>query len=134
MMASELTVDLRSLRILLAEDSPLHQRLAVRILESQGHCVTLVRNGREVLEAIGRQPFDVILMDIEMPEIDGLTVTRLIRDCEDDDQPHLPIVAVTSNENPEECLEAGMDAYLTKPLHAGLLRRTLKFIVDRDAA
>jgi CheY-like chemotaxis protein len=134
MSTPELEDELRSLRVLLAEDSPLHQQVALLILEGQGHHVTVASNGREVLQAVLQQHFDVVLMDIEMPEIDGLKATRMIREQEDDGHPRLPIIAVTTTENPEECLDAGMDAFLTKPLHPGLLHRALRYLVNRTAA
>ena len=124
----------RKLRVLLAEDSPLHQRVAQAMLERQGHCVTVASNGREVLEAVLRQQFDAVLMDIEMPEIDGLKAAQMIRKLEGDIQPRLFLIALTSTESPEECLEAGMDAFLAKPLDPGLLARILRHVAHRSVA
>ena len=106
-----------------------NQRLAVSLLESQGHRVTIATNGREAVEKTQSQPFDVVLMDIEMPEMDGLQATREIRLLEQSGSSHLPIVAVTSNDNADECLDAGMDAYLAKPLTSNRLSRTLRSLL-----
>ena len=83
----------------------------------------MVTNGNEVLKAMEDLYFDVILMDIEMPELDGLTTTRVIREREESPLRRMPIIAVTSNDNRDECLQAGMDAYLRKPLNSRLLAK-----------
>jgi CheY-like chemotaxis protein len=107
------------LRILLAEDTLVNQRLAVRILEKEGHRVVVAGNGREALTAWLNQPFDLILMDVQMPEMDGYQATAAIRERESRLGGHLPIVAMTAHaldRDRERCLAAGMDAYLTKPI------------------
>lgn len=123
-----------SLRVLVAEDSSLNQTLAVRLLEGQGHTVTVVSNGKEAVQALDRAQFDLVLMDVEMPEMDGLAATRSIRASESRIGGRVPIVAVTSNDNREQCLGAGMDAYLPKPLNSDLLDRALNDILSKVAA
>jgi signal transduction histidine kinase/CheY-like chemotaxis protein/streptogramin lyase len=105
--------------ILLAEDHPVNRRLAVLILERQGHRVTSVQNGREALSALEQNSFDLILMDIQMPEMDGLEATLLIREREKGTGRHVPILAMTAHAmkgDREKCLAAGMDDYVTKPI------------------
>ncbi len=122
------------LRILVAEDSSLNQTLAVRLLERQGHTVTVVSNGKEAVQALDCAEFDLVLMDIDMPEMDGLTATRSIRATESRLGDRVPIVAVTSNDNREQCLCAGMDGHLPKPLNPDSLNRALEHILSRVAA
>jgi signal transduction histidine kinase/CheY-like chemotaxis protein len=107
------------LRVLLAEDNRVNQTLAVRILEKRGHTVEAVENGRQAIEALGRQPFDLILMDLQMPELGGIEATMLIREHEKSTGVHIPIIAVTANAlagDRERCLNAGMDDYVSKPI------------------
>ena len=104
-----------SLHILVAEDSLMHQRFAVRLLEQQGHRVTLVNNGLAAVRAVREGHFDLVLMDVEMPEMDGLSATQLIR-AEERPGEHLPVVAVTATGDRQACLAAGMDDWLPKPL------------------
>ena len=109
----------RRLDVLLAEDNPVNQRLAVSLLQRRGHRVTTVGNGLEALAALERQQFDVVLMDVQMPEMGGLEATAAIRSREDGTDHHVPIIAMTAHAlkgDRERCLEAGMDEYLTKPL------------------
>jgi len=111
--------DGRSLRVLLAEDNAINQRLTVRLLEKRGHTVSVVQDGTEALAILRRQTFDVILMDIQMPHMDGLETTQAIRTYEQDTTTHVPIVAMTAHAmqgDRERCLAAGMDGYVTKPL------------------
>jgi CheY-like chemotaxis protein len=109
----------RSLRVLVAEDNAVNQQVALGMLERAGHVATVAENGREVLALLERGAFDVVLMDVQMPEMDGLEATAAIRERERATGGHLPIVALTAHAmkgDAERCLEAGMDAYLAKPL------------------
>ncbi|HAH86064.1 MAG TPA: diguanylate cyclase [Armatimonadetes bacterium] len=109
-----------SLNILLAEDNPVSQKLAVRILENRGHIVTVAGNGREAVSNATKGTFDVILMDVQMPEMDGFTATAAIREMEKVTGKHIPIIAMTAHAmkgDMEWCLEAGMDDYISKPVH-----------------
>ena len=110
----------RPLSVLLAEDHPINQQLATRILQKWGHQVTLVENGRQALGALEAGRFDVVLMDVQMPEMDGLTAVRMIRERERGSASHQQVVAMTAHamEGDEaRCLEAGMDGYVTKPIN-----------------
>ena len=107
------------LKILLAEDNPVNQRLAVRLLEKQGHSVTVVDDGRKAVDAVAQTAYDVVLMDIQMPEMDGIAATQAIREAETGTGRHVPIVAMTAHAmkgDRERCLEAGMDGYVAKPI------------------
>jgi PAS domain S-box-containing protein len=107
------------LRVLLAEDNAVNQKLVVRLLQRGGHTVTVAENGRQALEVLLAQPFDLVLMDVQMPEMDGLEVTRALRGAEKETGRHVPVVALTAHAMPgdrERCLAAGMDSYLTKPV------------------
>jgi two-component system sensor histidine kinase/response regulator len=110
-----------SLRILLAEDNIVNQHLAARILEKHGHRVILADNGTKAVAALAEQQVDVVLMDVQMPGMDGLEATALIREQEKGTGKHVPIIAVTAHamQNDKQwCLAAGMDAYISKPLRA----------------
>jgi two-component system sensor histidine kinase/response regulator len=118
----------RQLRVLLAEDNPVNQKLAVTLLQKQGHAVTVAGNGKEALAALERDPFDVVLMDVQMPEMDGFQATAVLRERERQTGRHVPVVAMTAyamKGDREKCLEAGMDAYLAKPIQPGELLRVL---------
>jgi len=109
----------RPLRILVAEDNPVNQQLALHLLERRGHSAIVAENGREALAAIEKNIFDLVLMDVQMPEMGGLEATRAIREKEKSTGKHLPVVAMTAHAmqgDRERCLEAGMDGYLAKPL------------------
>ena len=121
----------RSLRVLLAEDNPVNQRLATRLLEKRGHTVLAVSNGQEAVDAIGRSVFDVVVMDVQMPVMDGLTATRRIRLDEESSGLHIPILALTARalkEDRDICAAAGMDGYLPKPIQTEDLMRLLDAI------
>ncbi len=108
----------RHLRVLLAEDNLVNQRFVVRLLEKRGHTVATAGNGREALQALARESFDLVLMDVQMPEMDGFTATAQIRLGEQHTGRHVPILALTAHAmkgDAERCLEAGMDGYLSKP-------------------
>ena len=114
----------RSLRILLAEDNDVNRRLASRLLEKQGHSILTANNGREALEIAERENFDLALMDVQMPEMDGLEAIRRIREKEKDSGGHLPIISITARAmrgDRETCFAAGADAYVSKPLRASEL-------------
>ncbi len=109
----------RKLRVLLAEDNAVNQELAVRLLERRGHSVVLARNGKEALAALDEQKFDLVLMDVQMPEMDGFEATAAIRAREKQTRQHLPIIAMTAHVmkgDRERCLAAGMDGYIPKPV------------------
>jgi CheY-like chemotaxis protein/HPt (histidine-containing phosphotransfer) domain-containing protein len=111
----------RSLRVLVVEDNAVNQRVLSMQLERVGHHVHLATNGIEALEALEQQPFDLVLMDLQMPEMDGVRTTRLLRAREKATGGRVAVVAVTANTLPEErrrCMSAGMDDYLTKPIRA----------------
>jgi CheY-like chemotaxis protein/HPt (histidine-containing phosphotransfer) domain-containing protein len=116
------------LRILLAEDNPVNQRVAIRLLEKGGHAVTLANHGGEALAALDRGEFDIILMDVQMPEMDGFEATRHIREREAGTGRRIPIVAMTAHAmkgDRERCLAAGMDEYISKPVQRLELERIL---------
>ncbi|HKY81661.1 MAG TPA: response regulator [Sphingobium sp.] len=109
------------LHVLVAEDNAVNQRLALRLLEKRGHRVKIVGNGAQAVEAIGQEDFDVVLMDVQMPEMDGFQATAAIREQERTSGDHMPIIAMTAHAmrgDRERCLKAGMDDYISKPLRA----------------
>jgi two-component system sensor histidine kinase/response regulator len=117
----DVTTNPRRGHILLAEDNEINQRLATRLLEKRGYTVVCAGNGREALAALKRETFAVILMDVQMPELDGLEATAAIRQEEQGTGKHIPIVALTAHAmegDRERCLAAGVDDYLSKPLQA----------------
>ena len=108
------------LRILLAEDNPVNRELVTYVLERRGHAVNVAENGREALAALEKHRFDLVLMDVQMPLMDGLEATAAIRAQERSTGAHLPIIAMTAHAlkgDRERCLEAGMDEYISKPIH-----------------
>ena len=128
---------LRTLQILLAEDSLVNQKLAVALLETHGHTVTVVGNGRLAVSRVELQSFDVVLMDVQMPEMDGLAASAAIRALEQVHGGHVPIVGMTAHAlkgDREMCLEAGMDEYVTKPIRAEQLFAAIEAVVPRSAA
>jgi CheY-like chemotaxis protein len=103
------------------------------MLEKMGHSVVLANNGREALSTLGTQKFDLVLMDLQMPEMDGPTATRNIREQEKQTQSHLPIIAMTAHAlkgDRERCLEAGMDGYVSKPINVKELEHAISAIVQ----
>ena len=121
------------LRILVAEDSLFNQKMVVALLTKHGHCVTVAKNGREAVTAVAAESFDVVLMDIEMPDMDGLEAASLIRVQERVRGGHLPIIAMTAyamKGDRDRCLEAGMDDYLSKPVRASQLLDKLSEIFE----
>jgi signal transduction histidine kinase/CheY-like chemotaxis protein len=124
--AQEATI---SLQVLLAEDNPVNQMLAVRLLEKRGHRVVVAANGREALAALEKKKYDLVLMDVQMPEMDGFEATSAIREKEKASELHQPVVAMTAHAmkgDRERCLAAGMDGYLSKPIHPHELDEVLQ--------
>jgi CheY-like chemotaxis protein len=128
----------QGLRVLLVEDHPINQKLAISLIERAGHRVTLAKNGEEGLQAAMQHAFDLVLMDMQMPVMDGLEATRAIRAYEaSQDKPRIPIVAMTANAMPSDrkaCADAGMDGFLSKPFKANELRAMLTQTQERLAA
>ncbi len=123
----------RSLRILLAEDNLVNQAVATRLLQKLGHSLVVAHNGQEALAHLARQPFDLVLMDIQMPEMDGLAATRKIRHDETLTGAHIPIVAMTAHAmkgDRERCLAAGMDGYVSKPINAANLKEQIATVLQ----
>ena len=119
--ASQPAEGVRSLNILLVEDNRINQHFAVRTLEKRGHKVVVADNGKNALAALEKQEFDIVLMDVQMPEMDGLHATAAIRENEKTTGKHIPIIAMTAHAmkgDKERCLEAGMDGYVSKPIQA----------------
>jgi CheY-like chemotaxis protein len=120
-------------RILLAEDNPVNRELFLRVLTPLGCLVAIAADGEQAVEQAKKQPFDLILMDLQMPKMDGISATRELRRNTHTTQPKLPIVAVTANLEPdlkEACVDAGMDAFLSKPLRPQELIYTLGRFLD----
>jgi CheY-like chemotaxis protein/HPt (histidine-containing phosphotransfer) domain-containing protein len=125
----------RSLRILLAEDVVVNQMLAVRLLEKHGHTVVVANNGREALAALERERFDLVLMDVQMPEMDGFEATAALRRREQGTGRRLPVLALTAHAlkgDSERCLEAGMDGYLSKPIRSAELFQLIARLVPDE--
>jgi CheY-like chemotaxis protein len=125
------------LRVLVAEDNAVNQRLVVRLLEKRGHRIEVAANGREALAALRKASFDLVLMDVQMPEMDGFEATAAVRAREKSEgaQTHQPIIALTAHAmkgDREKCLVAGMDGYLTKPIRVEELDELLKSYMERS--
>jgi CheY-like chemotaxis protein len=123
------TAPASGLNILLAEDNAVNRQVAVGILERRGHIVQSVTNGKEALDAMACECFDLILMDVQMPEMDGLEAAAAIRKQEQDSGRHIPIIAMTAHAmkgDRERCLAAGMDDYVTKPVEPQHLRAVVE--------
>jgi two-component system sensor histidine kinase/response regulator len=120
------------LRILLAEDNLVNQKLASRLLENQGHLVVVAADGAQALDTLATQSFDLILMDAQMPVMDGFEATAAIRRLEEKTRAHIPIIAMTAHAmvgDRQRCIEAGMDGYLAKPVHAHELFETIETVL-----
>jgi PAS domain S-box-containing protein len=125
---------LRGLRILLAEDNRVNQKIAIRLLEKRGHHAVLAENGKEALEALAQASFDLVLMDVHMPDMDGIEATIAIREKEKSTGLHQPVIAMTAlamKGDRERCLAAGMDGYLSKPIDLQQLDDVLAAYADR---
>ena len=133
------TDETRPLRVLLAEDNPVNQRVAVRMLEKRGHTVLVAGTGRSALEAHATYEFDLILMDVQMPELDGFEATAAIRRREAGTERRVPIIAMTAHAmkgDEERCLAAGMDGYVAKPVRMAELHALIDRVwseANRDA-
>ena len=128
---------LSSLRILLAEDNRVNQKIATRLLEKRGHHAVLAANGREALEALAQGSFDLVLMDVHMPAMDGIEATIAIREKEKSTGLHQPVIAMTAlamKGDRERCLAAGMDGYLSKPIDLQQLDDVLATYADRRSS
>jgi CheY-like chemotaxis protein len=135
--AVQATLETRFLNILLAEDNAVNQKLAMRVLEKRGHAVSLAETGKVALEILEKQDFDLILMDLQMPEMDGLEATVTIRKREQLSGKHIPIIAMTANAmlgDKERCLAAGMDGYVSKPLQVKELLAMIEECVPATAS
>ena len=122
-------IPVRPLRILVAEDNRVNQQVITSLLQKDGHIVQVVPTGREAVDQVSRQHFDVVLMDIQMPVMNGYDATRAIRCNERITGAHIPIVALTAHamkSDRDQCLQAGMDDYLSKPIQANTLRQVLQ--------
>lgn len=129
--------DRRMLRVLLAEDNLVNQKLAVVLLRKRGWEVVVVDDGAKAVEAVRTGDFDVVLMDVQMPEMDGLEATRRIREMEKETGRHVPIIAMTAHAmkgDREMCLEAGMDDYISKPLKAADMFEKIERLVSGGGA
>ncbi len=125
---TEQTAQGNGLHILLAEDNRVNQIVATRLAEKMGHSVVVAANGQLALLLLATQPFDLVLMDVQMPEMDGLTAARRIRESEEGTPFHLPIIAMTAHAmkgDRERCIEAGMDGYVSKPISGPLLEEAI---------
>jgi len=129
--------ELPPLRVLLAEDSLVNQKLATQLLQKYGHRVQIAGTGKEALAALKTDQFDLVLMDVQMPEMDGLEATRSIRRSEARTGGHIPIVAMTAHAmkgDRESCLDAGMDGYVAKPIRTAELFATIKEVLHKGPA
>ena len=125
------------LRILVAEDNPVNQELVLNLLERRGHSVTIAENGKQALAALEKHKFDLVLMDVQMPEMGGIEATQIIRERESATGQHVRIVAMTAHAmrgDRERCLQAGMDGYLAKPLDPRTFLQTVETIAAPGAA
>ncbi len=127
----------RSLRILLVEDEYINRTLAVSVLEREGWQVQVAENGLQAMDILRENVFDLVLMDIQMPELDGYETTRIIRRQENGSTKHLPIIAMTAyavKGDREKCLAAGMDGYISKPIRTDKLRQEIEAVLQAEPA
>ena len=126
----------RRLRVLLAEDNVVNQKLAARILKKMGHEVVIVENGELAVAQLQKGRFDLVLMDIHMPQMDGYAATEAIRRWESSRGGHIPIIAVTANKmaaDRDKCLTKGMDGYVAKPISAEAVSRAIQLAFNTIA-
>ncbi|MFS8808852.1 response regulator, partial [Synechococcus sp. R6-10] len=127
--SSRSAYELKGVRVLLVEDNPVNQKVAIRMLQKLGCAVDVAENGQQALERLACASYDIVLMDMQMPVMDGLTATRLLRQREQQTGNHQIVIALTANamqSDREVCFEAGMDDYLSKPLTLDALQATLR--------
>jgi two-component system, sensor histidine kinase and response regulator len=132
----EICPPLRTLSILLVEDMPANQMVVRAILQRRGHQVAIAHNGREAIDRLGKDVFDVVLMDVQMPTMDGFQATSRIRTRESQSQTRTPIIAMTASSmrgDAEKCLAAGMDAYISKPIDSKQLIELVESVATMDA-
>jgi CheY-like chemotaxis protein/HPt (histidine-containing phosphotransfer) domain-containing protein len=125
----------QALEILLVEDNRINQLVATRMLEKMGHSITVAGNGVIALSLLAKQDFDLVLMDVQMPEMDGLTATGRIRENEKSSSRHLPIIAMTAHAmkgDRERCIDAGMDGYVSKPISGAMLEAAIADVVRQS--
>lgn len=125
---------MRILHILLAEDNLLNQKIAIKLLEKKGWLVELAQNGQEAIDKINEKSFDLVLMDVQMPVLDGLKATQMIRQNQDQAVGQVPIIAMTAKamvEDEQRCLDSGMDGYIAKPIDAAKLYATIEEVLKR---
>lgn len=122
------------LHILVAEDGLVNRRLAHGLLTQAGYRVTLTDNGAQALSQLRSAHYDLVLMDVDMPVMDGLSATAALRRDERESGRHTPVIALTSNTNRDECLAAGMDAFLPKPLDLNAFRGVVSQVLGDAAA
>lgn len=123
----------KGIKVLIVEDNPINQLLVIKLLENQGYEITVAGNGRIALEAYEKQSFDIILMDLQMPELDGYETTRIIRKMEGD-KGDIPIVAMTAHTikgELEKCVNIGMNDYISKPFNASELYQKIEMIIEK---
>jgi CheY-like chemotaxis protein len=123
------------LRILVAEDNLNNQQLALSLLSKQGHSVVIAGDGREAISAFKREPFDLILMDVQMPDADGFEATECIRALERSTSTRIPIIAMTAHAmtgDREKCFAAGMDAYVSKPIRRAELLQAIAKVTEKE--
>ncbi len=133
---SSVDADRRHIRVLVAEDNSVNQKLISRTLGKKGITVVIAENGKQAVEAFEKGSFDLILMDVQMPEMDGITATRMIRDMEKGKGKRIPIVAMTAHafhEAQAMCIEAGMDSYLSKPVSGSRVLEIIDSLVKDDS-
>ena len=126
----------RVLRVLLAEDTPTNQKLAEYLLTKRGHIVEIAQDGQQALELIEQHDYDVVLMDVQMPIMDGFQATAAIRSLADPVKAGLPIIALTAHalkEDAKRCLAAGMDAYVSKPIQADEFIELVELLGESEA-
>ena len=124
----------RNLQVLVAEDNPINQKIAISVLQQLGHNGVLVNDGEKALRCLAQRQFDLILMDVMMPVMDGLQAMQAVRDLEHLGQPHMPIIMATAHDLPgdrERFLLQGADGYVAKPLNAGRLQEEIERVLRR---